>query len=147
MDAPMEFKEMPVLCACKGGGDIKALVESSKKASQGEGLVLLLDRSEKLVPRILPAFVNSRIRLKDGIARSKSMRIEMLLLVCGSMKIDKALKNCGAKSSESFLLFATGEKSLSVFVKKNGIRVTERIEMKLDPKIAGNVAMTELFSE
>jgi tRNA threonylcarbamoyladenosine modification (KEOPS) complex Cgi121 subunit len=91
--------------------------------------------------------MNARIRMNDGIARSKSMQIEMLLLICGSMKIDKALKLCGAKDPKNFLIFASDEKSLSAFVRKNKIKVTEALKMELDPRIAGNVAMTELLSE
>ncbi len=147
MDAPMEFNDMPLLCSCSGAKDLKALVESSKEASKCSDLILLLGHSEKLIPRILPAFMNARIRMKDGIARSKRMQIEMMLLICGSMKIDKALKMCGAKDPKKFLIFATDEKSLSAFVKKNSIKVTKSLKMELDPRIAGKVAMTELLSE
>jgi hypothetical protein len=147
MKALVEFKGMPLLCVCASASGMKELVKASKNASRGSKFVLLLDYDTKLIPRILPAFVNARIRMDDGIARSKSLQMEMLLLICGSMKIDKALKACGAKDAQKFLLFATDEASISEFARKSGAKVTERLKMQLDPRTAGRVAMTELLSE
>lgn len=147
MGSVIEFKKMPFLCICSSAGDIKAAIEVSKKVSRGGKFVLLLNYDKVLIPRILPAFVNAEIRTKDGIARSKSVQIEMLLLICGSMKIDKALKTCGAKDAKKFLVFATDEGSLSDFAKMSGTKVTERLKMQLDPGTAGRVSMTDLLSE
>jgi len=123
------------------------LIEDSKKASKGKEFVLLLDNKDKLVKRVLPAFMNAVIRVGDRIARSDSMRMEMLLLLCGTMKIDKAIKDCGAKNPENFLLFSTSSELLNRFAKKNRIRVLRKINLELDAKTAGEVAMTELLGE
>jgi len=143
----LEFKLEPILCVCGSDKEMKELIEDSKKASQGKEFVLLLDNKEKLVKRVLPAFMNAAIRVEDRIARSDTIQIEMLLLLCGTMKIDKAIKNCGANNSENFLLFSTNSSLLNRFAKKNGIRIARKIDLELDAKTAEEVAMTELLEE
>jgi hypothetical protein len=143
----LEFGSKPVLSACGSSKGMDELIEDSKKASKGKEFVLLLDNKDKLVKRVLPAFMNAVIRVGDRIARSDSMRMEMLLLLCGTMKIDKAIKDCGAKNPENFLLFSTSSELLNRFAKKNRIRVLRKINLELDAKTAGEVAMTELLGE
>jgi tRNA threonylcarbamoyladenosine modification (KEOPS) complex Cgi121 subunit len=143
----LEFGLKPVLSVCGSSKGMNELIEDSKKASQGGEFVLLLDNKEKLVKRILPAFMNAAIRIGDRIARSDTIQMEMLLLLCGTMKIDKAIKNCGAKDSNNFLLFSTNNSLLSKFAKKNRIRILRKIDLELDAKTAGEVAMTELLGE
>ena len=144
---PLEFKSKPVLRVCSSGRSIQELVEISKGAPRGSEFILLLDYNKKLIQRILPAFVNASIRMNDGIARSKSKQIEMLLLVCGSMKIEKALKECGARDARKFILFATNERLASSFAKLSGSKTVEKLHPLLNPEVAGSVAMTELLSE
>lgn len=140
------FKGKPVLCVCSSTNEIEHLVEASKHASRGSGFVLLLDYSEQAVSRVLPAYVNAAIRFNEGIARADSMQLEMLLLVCGTMNIGKALKVCGAKKKDEFLVFATKNGLFERFAKANGIRKIRNVELKLDYKITGNVSITELLN-
>ena len=143
----LEFKGKPVLYTCSSAAEIGPLVEASKKVSKGPDFVLLLDNSGRAVSRVLPAYVNAAIRFNEGIARASTMQLEMLLLVCGTMNIGKALKECGAKNKGSFLVFATKNALLERFVKGNKVKIVKKIPFKLDPKTAGNVAITELLNE
>ncbi|MGA3020916.1 MAG: hypothetical protein ABSD68_03135 [Candidatus Micrarchaeales archaeon] len=142
-----EFESKPVLCVCSSAKGMNELIEDSRKASRGKEFVLLLENKEKVVKRVLPAFMNAAIRIKDGIARSNTTQMEMLLLLCGTMKIDKAIRNCGANDSGNFLLFSTKSSLLNRFAKKNRIKIIRKIDLELDAKTAGEVAMTELLGE
>ena len=143
----LEFRNKPVMCLCSSEKGIEPLVEASKRASSNTNLVLLLDYSERTISRALPAFINASIRFSEKIARSNSMQVEMLLLVSGTMNISKALRECGAKDPKKFLLFATNKSLLSKFIKTNKIKVTNQVELKLDQKISGKVAITGLMNE
>ncbi len=106
--------------------------------------MLLLDYDPSLAKRILPAFINARLRTADGISRSRSAQMEMLLLVSGTMNIAKALEEHGAKDPERFLAFATGAAVLRKFASGNGVWIIRRIRLTLDEDAAGDVALTEL---
>ena len=142
----VEFKVKPVLYLCSSKKKIATLVEASKRLSKGASAVLLLDNSERTAARALPAYANAAIRFSEGIARSNSMQTEMLLLICGTMNIGKALRECGAKANGKFLVFASSKKLFEKFSKANGISGEKSIALKMDPKIAGDVAITELSS-
>ena len=115
--------------------------------SNVKDFVLLLDTRKGLERRILPAFFNARLRFADGIARTKSMPMEMLLLVCGTMNIGKAIRECGAKDGKKFIAVATSDSVFGRYARKNGVTVIRRIRPAFDAKVAANVAMTELLSE
>ncbi|MDE1855134.1 MAG: hypothetical protein KGH57_02320 [Candidatus Micrarchaeota archaeon] len=140
----VEFKVKPVLYLCSSKKEIAALVEASKRISKGSSIVLLLDNSERAAARVLPAYANAAIRLSEGIARSNSMQTEMLLLTCGTMNIGKALRECGAKRSSGFFVFASSQKLFEKFSKANKIADAKGVDLKMDLKIAGDVTLTEL---
>jgi Kinase binding protein CGI-121 len=144
MERVIEFDERPVLCVCGSSKGVRSLVESSKGVSGKGGFVLLADYDLALVKRMLPAFMNARLRMADGISRSKSAHMEMLLLLSGTMNIGKALSEHGVKDRKKFLVFATGGAVLRKFVLDNKVRVIRRIALKLDEDVAGDVALTEL---
>jgi hypothetical protein len=144
MEGVLEFEGRPVLCACRSSKDITALVGGSKSVSRGGKFVLLLENDASLPARVLPAFINARIRVADGISRSRSEQMEMLLLVSGTMNIGKALREHGAKDPEDFLLFATGAAVLKKFTSANGVEVVRRLGLSLDEDASGDVALTEL---
>lgn len=143
----LEIKTKPVLCVCRSSVAVSALVESSKKLSDANDFLLLLDYSDRIIERALPAFINSRIRAEEKTTRSKTAQMEMLLLICGTMQIGKALRECGIRDNEKFLLFATKDGLLKRFAKANGIQIIKKIKPKLNSRVAGNVAMTELLNE
>ena len=143
----LDFKKKPALFVCSSKNTITSLVESSKSFSKSGNLVLLFDYNERAASRALPAFVNASIRFADGVARSGSMQVEMLLMLCGTMNIGKALRECGAKSSERFAVFASDAKLFAKFRAANGISKTKRLGLTLNPKEAGNVAITELLND
>ena len=143
----LDFKTKPVLFICSSKNAIGSLVESSKSFSKGGNLVLLFDYTERSASRALPAFVNASIRFAEGAGRSGSMQVEMLMMLCGTMNIGKALKECGAKSNGRFAVFATGAKLFAQFCRANGISKTKRLGLALNPEEAGKVAITELLND
>ena len=143
----LEFREKPVLCACRSVRGIRKLVESSKRASGKGEFVLLLNYDASLAKRMVPAFINVRVRMADGISRSRSAQMEMLLLVSGTMNIGKALKEHGAKDPERFLAFATSGGAFRRFASENGVKIIRKIELGLDLDASGDVALTELSGD
>ena len=143
MEKALEFGERPVLCLCRSWSRLESLVKGSKSISKGREFVLLMDYGPSLVKRMLPAFINARLRMSDGIARSRSAQMEMLLLACGTMNIGKALKEHGAKDQERFLVFATSGGALRKFVSNNKVEILRKIQLTLDEDVAGDVALTE----
>ncbi len=143
----LEFRNKPILYVCSSAKEIEELVEASKKASNNSRFILLLDYSERVIERILPAFVNASIRIKEGIARSKSAQLETLLLACGTMNIGKALKDCGAKKKDRFMLFSTTPPLIKKFVKTHAIQKIMEIKLQMEAKEAGKVAIAELMDD
>ncbi len=141
---PLEFRLKPVLYSCSNAKGIEQLVKSSKAISRDKDFVLLFDHKEEVAPRVLPALVNAMIRMKDGTMRAREVQIEMLLLLCGTMNVGKALKEMGAKTSKRFFVFATSMAIFTRFSKANQIRNAERVPLKFDVSAAGDVAITEL---
>ena len=143
----VEFKSMPVVCLCSSRAGVQELVDESKRLSKGTDVVLVLGYSDRAVSRILPAYVNATIRTREGTARSRSMQVEMLMLVCGTMNIGKALKSSGAKDSRKFLAFASSAALFSRFAKRCAISRIRSIRPGLVSEEAGDVAITELLND
>src|SRR5208337_4970337 len=104
MKEVLEFREKPALFACSSRRGLAELIKSAKDASDNGAFILLLDDKEAVAERAIPAFMNAKLRLKDGMARSRSASMETLLLVAGTMNIGSALKEFGAKTPKGFLL-------------------------------------------
>ncbi|MCL5239649.1 MAG: EKC/KEOPS complex subunit CGI121/TPRKB [Candidatus Marsarchaeota archaeon] len=138
-----EFTVKPAAWVCSSSKPLAELISASKKASSGSETVLLVHNSKEAAKRLLPAFVNATLRIASGASRSKSTQIEMLLLLCGTMNIGKALRDCGAKDGKSFLLFATSQHLLERFSKAHAISAKRRLRLDLDMKISGEVSLTE----
>ena len=142
--AVLEFRERPELYVCSSGEGLGELISGSKVVSKGRDFVLLMEYDPSLVKRMLPAFINARLRTADGISRSRSTQMEMLLLVCGTMNIGKALRERGVKDPKKFMVFATCHSVFRKFASGNDIRAIRKIALKLDEDAAGDVALTEL---
>jgi hypothetical protein len=134
----------PVAALCSSGFDIGRLVELSKELPAHGDVVLLLAPKPGIEKRLLPAFANATVRVRGKVSRSRSLQMEMLLFVCGTMNIGAALASCGAKSEKGFVVFASSRKLFAAFSKEAGLSVKKRIELKLDFGEAGSVAATEL---
>ena len=140
----IEFKGKPVLYVCSSKKQMEELIAKSKEMSSGSEFVLLLDYGSMDAYRVLPAYVNALIRQKDGIARSNSTWMEMLLLVAGTMNIGKAIREHGAKNPAKFMAFATSEALLRKFAAGNGVRVSKKLSLTIDENLSGGVALTEV---
>lgn len=138
----------PVAFICSSGESIESLVSKSKRLSKGDEFILLTDESELVIDRLGAAYINSILRRDDSSMRASSQSLEMLLLLSGTMKIDRAISGSGARSGKSFVAFATSRALFGKFSKACGdLRVGKELEVRLDPDEAPGVSMTELLSE
>lgn len=142
-----EFRGNPVIAICSSDMETGELVELSKSLSTRGEAVLLLARKRGIEERLLPAFANASLRIKDKMSRSRSLQMEMLLLACGTMNIGSALASCGIKSNEGFVVFATGVGVFSAFSRKAKLRVLRKMAPALNFNEAGRVAATELETQ
>ena len=102
--------------------------------------VLLLKRDEKLIGRLIPAYINAKIRNEDNEMRAKSLPMEMLLFVSGTMKTDKAIKENGASDNNMFIAFTDDREKFSSFALKNSIRRIKEYRLHFSKDIAEDVA-------
>ena len=107
---------------------------------KGRGFVQLLDYDEKMLPRLLPAYLNARLRERDSIMRTSAAAMEMLLFVAGNTNITKAIGACGIKNGNSFLVFATDKENFDEFASQADLKSTKRIALKFDEDAAQEVA-------
>ncbi len=137
----------PVACVCKGRPGMSGLVERAKGISNGEEFVLLLDSESADEERLLPAYANAVIRRRDGISRSNSDAMEMLMLVSGDTHIKEAIGSVGARDLKAFIAFASSKKLLDAFIKSERLEVESWLKLELDLDAAGDVATTELLGD
>ncbi len=141
--AKLAGKPVAALCSSKKKIDelVAAAAEMSGKPGKQDFLLLMSKHID--AARLLPAYLNALVRKKDSMTRASSTSIEMLLFVCGSANISKAIADCGAKSNSGFVVFATSRRLFDRFAKKNGLRILKEIAMPLDFGKAAEVAMLD----
>lgn len=123
---------------------IDQLLELSDRISKGREFVQIFEDDKRLIPRLIPAYLTSLIRMNEKAMRSRSLSKEMLLFVAGKMNIQEAIKSCGAKNNKSFLVFASSSEIFSRFLKKTDLLINKKHKLKLDYEVAGEVAITEI---
>lgn len=137
----------PAACECSSAMGIDALIGCARKVSGAKGFVLLLDPAEvagRLGRRLLPAYLNAFVRFRDGMARSRTMQMETLMLAAGEKDIGKAADRYGAKDSNAFAVFATDGKTLERFLRMAGAKRKSRISLEFGLKEASEVTGTGL---
>ncbi|MEM3839142.1 MAG: hypothetical protein QXF01_01010 [Candidatus Micrarchaeaceae archaeon] len=127
-------KVQPLAFECTSTQSLEDLVEKAKAVSTGDNFVLLIDNKEDAIGRILPAYLNSYIKHKEGNMRSESLQIEMLLFLAGTFKISKAIERYGAKRSSNFLLIGNKVELLRSFAKNNGIKLVRKLKLGISEK-------------
>lgn len=143
----LDIKGKPAACVCKSVEGITRLVERARGYLKGESFIVLLDSESTDRTRLLPAYINAVVRRRDGIARSETLAMEILLLISGDTNIRKAIESNGARDFKEFIVFSDSVAALDRFVKENRLEVSGRISLKFDLEGAGDVAMTELFED
>ena len=141
-----DWKERPIAFACSSDMEIGQLVAASR-GYRGSGFILMLKNDGMLVERLLPAYMNAKIRhMEDGM-RANSVQMEMLLFVAGTMRLEKAIERAGASDHGNFMVFASERKGIREFAREAGIRIMEEYGLKLDLDIAVDVASAGLVDE
>lgn len=136
----LEFIETPVAYLASSELGIGELIDCSQKFSKGRNFILLMKKDEKLIKRLLPAYVNACVRYVEGETRARSLAMEMLLFVSGTMRTDKAIKESGASDNSGFILFWSNKSILKDFVRKAKIKLGKEYKLELDLDVSGKVA-------
>lgn len=142
-----EITESPVAYLASSGKEVAEIVGISSGLSRGREFVLLLDEKKGLLARLLPAYLNSHIRYSESCLKARSLQMETLLFAAGTLRLDKAIRECGVKSGRCFLVFASSEKAFKAFRRKAGIKTVEKCELSFDLETAQKVASVGLLED
>ncbi len=142
-----ELKETPVAYFASSELEVGEIIGYSQKFSKGMNFILLMKSDEKLVKRLLPAYVNACVRYEEGETRARSLAMEMLLFVSGTMRTDKAIKEFGASDNSGFILFGSNKSILKDFVRKTKIKLEKEYKLELDLDISGEVASAGIIED
>ncbi|MGC8586966.1 MAG: hypothetical protein ACP5K9_01595 [Candidatus Micrarchaeia archaeon] len=135
---------MPAAAVCSAAHNIEDALKIAKSLSNGEDFVQLMAYSVRMPKRLLPAYLNVMLRLREGSITSKSTSMEMLLLACGKSDIRAAISKCGAKEGKMAIVFASAPSLLSNFLDLAGMKAIKQIKLKIDFKEANAVALAQL---
>lgn len=128
----------PLAVLCSSEKKIASILEKAADFSSG-GFVLLLKRDEKLLKRLIPAYINAKIRNADNEMRAKTLPMEMLLFVSGTMRTDKAIKENGASDNKMFIAFTDNRKRFGNFALQNNIKIIKEYVLDFSKDIAEDV--------
>ncbi len=124
--------------------NMEKLLELSNSLSDSNRCILLLENKEKILERIIPGYINAKLRQYEKSMRSSSLQKETLLFIAGTMNIKNAIEKVGAKSKNDFLVFGNSEKLLLEFIKLGKLKKVTKIDLYLDIKNAYEVAYSGL---
>ncbi len=140
-------KMKPVAYYASSSMRIKELVEKAGGIyGKGKFLLLIAD-DNRLAGRLAPALVNAALRQEEGEMRARSLALEILLFVSGTMRIDKAIEKAGAAKSPAFIIFGNDKETVLGFSKENSVRLGEELEMILDLEISADVSGTAFIGK
>lgn len=137
----------PVAFLCSSKREIEEIVGVSRRTSNGEEFSLVLKNDGHLLKRLLPAFMNAKIRYEESEMKASTMQMEILLFIAGTLRTEKAIAECGAKRKDEFVLFASGKGFANRFAKEAGIRLGKEYKLDLDLDAACAVASTGLLED
>ena len=130
----------PAAAVCSSNASLEDVLRAAKLLCKREDFVQLFDYSSRIVPKLMPAYINAVLRHREGSTISSNVGIEMLLLLCGSTDIRKAIKECGAKEGNNFIVFASPSALLKKFAKASGVKVIRSVKLDIDFEEASAVA-------
>ncbi|MGC8479062.1 MAG: hypothetical protein ACP5M9_00090 [Candidatus Micrarchaeia archaeon] len=128
----MELDSM--LYAFKGSSKKEAskLIELAVKLSDNNSFVILLEYNEKLIPKIIPAYLNAILRLKENCMRSDFVYKEILILLSDYKDIGNALKDSTVKNPKNLLVVTNSMEKLNNFLKNGTVEDIKKIELQLN---------------
>lgn len=138
-----QIGDVVAISACSSS-NIQTLLELSNSLSDSDKFILLLENKEMILKRIIPGYINAKLRQYEKLMRSSSLQKETLLFIVGTMNIKNAIENAGAKSENDFLVFGNSERLLLEFIKRGKLKKIKEIDLHLDVKDAYKVAYSGL---
>ncbi len=138
-----QIGDVVAISACSDS-NIQKLLELSNSFSDSDKFILLLENKEKIPGRIIPGYINAKLRQYEKSMRSSSLQKEVLLFIAGTMNIKNAIEKVGAKSESDFIVFGNSEKLLLEFIKLGKLKKVKKIDLSLDFKTAYEVAYSGL---
>ena len=136
----IEISEEPIAYQCSSEVELSELVNCSIKLSCKTGFLLLLKDKQSFLKRLVPSYLNANLRFKEKNAKAKSISMEMLLFIAGTLRTEKAIAECGAIDNKSFMVFATSKQVFTKFSKAVKLKVLKEYKLELDLDSASDVA-------
>jgi tRNA threonylcarbamoyladenosine modification (KEOPS) complex Cgi121 subunit len=93
-----------------------------------------------VVKRLIPSYINAKVREAEGELRARSLPMEMLLFVAGTMRTDKAIKECGAYDNERFIVFTDNRKGFEKLASEKSINIIKEYRLDFSESIAEVIA-------
>lgn len=137
-----EFKDA-VAFRVSSSGNAEAVLGEAISLSKGDDFVILLKGAVD-TKRLLPSYVSAAIRKSEGSTHSKSLSIEIMLFLAGTMNIGNAVKKVGASGKGNMIAFASSEKLAKSLISKFNMKNAGRCSLSMDPKVTNEVALTAI---
>ncbi|MDE1767894.1 MAG: hypothetical protein KGH64_02325 [Candidatus Micrarchaeota archaeon] len=118
-------------------------LESAKIIAGKEKLLIAINYSYAIKQRLIPAYLNAYLRMKENVMQSNSLSIETMLFIAGSMNIGNAIKKVSANKNR-FMIFSESKELANRLIKKCGLKEVHRVSLSLDLNIANEVAVTAI---
>jgi len=141
----MDIKGKPAAFLASSDGNVSDIVDVSRILSKGPEFVLVLKNDKGILKRLLPAYINARLRQEESEMKASTMQMEILLFVAGTLRTDKAIEECGIRDAGKFLVFASSKETARKFAKGAWTRLIREHKLELDPDYAAVVASTGLL--
>jgi len=142
----MNYEKLSAQCyLCSSRLTVAQLLEKKGKFSKKEGFVQLLDYKKGVLRKVLPAYFNAVIRKGDQIMQSKEVANEMLMLLSGEMHVGKAIRSCGIRNSDKFILFIAGKAVAPMLKSELGLVSMKKMELRLDTESSSEIAAGPLL--
>jgi hypothetical protein len=139
--------DTPVAALCSSTLNISELVKISKRLAKGQNFILLLKKDQSLLDRLLPSYLNASLRISENNSKSENLSMEMLLFIAGTLRVDKAIKECGAYDKSGFIVFASTKNLINRFAKEVRSKISREYDLKFDIGTAQKVASTALLED
>ncbi len=126
--------------------DINEVLSLSNKLSNDLEFILILNYEKEILKKLLPAYINVRLRREELCMRSSMMQKEMLLFLAGTMNINNAIKKIGALSEKKFIVIGTSKTLINKFKKIAKLTKIKQEKLYLNIDDAADIALTEIIS-
>jgi tRNA threonylcarbamoyladenosine modification (KEOPS) complex Cgi121 subunit len=129
------------LVESKGSGS--SLISKANKISKGGNFLLVIKNIKGIEKRFIPAYINAVVRREEGVAAAKSLQMEILLFIAGTMQVNDAIRSVSGSGSR-IILFSNSKKILNQAISKFNLNIIKEYSLLLDPSVSIDVAATTI---